>query len=934
MPAAADRPLPQLRTRTEFSFRKAFGPAARVVAGLQRAGAAAAGIVDAGTWGHVRVGKALTAAGVRPMYGAEFAVERDDGRKPVAWALAEDLSGFYRFSTAARAGDVLEAFAQARGAAVRFSGAALDDPEMFDYVDINPSSPLQQRRALDLARRTKRPLVVTSDPAYPAPGDFSAFTALVGGGARVAPQHILSARELRAELGCLTDAEWRRAVKFTHEAAERCNSTLPQASVIRVPGDLRALAEEGRRARLSSGRIKAWTPEYAARLERELALVAEKGYASYFLVVADLIRWAKQRMLVGPGRGSSAGSLLCFLTAITEVDPIPHGLLFERFIDITRNDLPDIDIDFSDSKRDQCFTYLRDKYGDANVARIGNVNTYKPRSLLAEVCKKFAIPDHERFALVNVLIEYSSGDSRYGKGLEDTLANTDIGRSFLAKYPEASAVLADDIENHASHTGVHAAGVIVANEPVSNYCTVVDGLACVDKPAAESLGLLKIDALGLRTLGVIEDAGVVTGDELYGLTLDDPEVFRIFNEHRYGAIFQFEGASQRSISKAVTVDSFRIVDHLTALARPGPLGGGATQKYINRKSGQEPVTTSHPLLSELLAETYGVVLYQEQVMRISFDIGRMPWEVVSEIRKAMSGRKGKEYFDRRGAEFVRGAESLGISTDDAHVIWNEICSFGAWGMNKSHTTAYAVISYWCAWMKRYHGLAYAAACLRTAKDEEHATAVLREMVAEGVHYVPFDIDRSAENWAVVDGELIGGFMNIVGVGPSKAAAAVKARAAGTLKREKYVDAVVKFTELYPLRKLYAALYEDPAAFGCREGSEIVSGETLPEEGGVLYLGRVAEKQLLDVNETVRVQRRGGKRFSGQPLFVDLVCKDDTGVPIRCRIGRFDYARLGVKAMSAIVAGEDDVLVRGRRVPGFQMIHVERIRCLNAPEKLA
>lgn len=926
--------LPQLRVRTEFSFRKAFGPAARVAAGLQRAGAAAAGIVDSGTWGHVRVGKALVAAGVRPMYGAEFAVERDDGRKPIAWALAEDLSGFYRFSTAARAGDVLEAFAQARGSAVRFSGAALDDPEMFDYVDINPSSILQQRRALALAKCTKRPLVVTSDPAYPAPGDFSAFTALVGGGARVAPQHILAADELRAALPCLSAAAWRKAVGSTREAAERCGSALPQASVIRVPGDLRALAEEGRRARLASGRILAWTGEYASRLERELTLVAEKGYESYFLVVADLISWAKQRMLVGPGRGSSAGSLLCFLTGITEVDPLPHGLLFERFIDITRNDLPDIDIDFSDSKRDQCFTYLRDKYGDANVARIGNINTYKPRSLLAEVCKKFAIPDHERFALVNVLFEYSSGDSRYGKGLEDTLTNTDVGRAFMAKYPEASEVLADDIENHASHTGVHAAGVIVANEPVSNYCTVIDGLACVDKPAAEALGLLKIDALGLRTLGVIEDAGVVTGEELYNLTLDDPEVFRVFNEHRYGAIFQFEGASQRSISKAVTVDSFRIVDHLTALARPGPLGGGATQKYINRKSGKEPVTTSHPLLNDLLAETYGVVLYQEQVMRISFDIGRMPWEVVSEIRKAMSGRKGKEYFDRRGAEFVRGAESLGISTDDAHVIWNEICSFGAWGMNKSHTTAYAVISYWCAWMKRYHGLAYAAACLRTAKDEEHATAVLREMVAEGVRYVPFDIDRSAENWAVVDGELIGGFMNIVGVGPSKAAAAIKARAAGTLKRDKYADAVIKFTELYPLRKLYAALYADPAAHGCRDGSTITTGEALPEEGEVLYLGRVDEKQLLDVNETVRVQRRGGKRLTGQPLFVDLVCKDDTGVPIRCRIGRFDYARLGAKAMSAIVAGEDDVLVRGRRVPGFQMIHVERIRCLNAPEKLA
>ena len=925
--------IPQLRVRTEFSFRSAFGPAARVVAGLRRVEAPAAGIVDSGTWGHVKVGKALNAAGIAPLYGAEFPVELEDGRRPAAWALAADARGFYRFATAARAGDPREAFAAAAAHAVRFAGAALDDPATFDYVDINPSSPLLQRRALQLARRTGRPLVVTSDAYYPAPGDASAFGALVGGGARVAPQHLLSAAELRKRLSFLDDAQWRAAVSATHEAFERCCTKLPRAEVISVPGDIRQLAEEGRRARLASGRIKAWIPEYAARLERELNMVAEKGYASYFIVVADLIRWAKQRMLVGPGRGSSAGSLLCFLVGITEVDPLPHGLLFERFIDITRNDLPDIDIDFSDAKRDQCFDYLRERYGETNVARIGNINTYKPRSLLAEVCKRFAIPDHERFALVNVLIEYSSGDSRYGKGLEDTLSNTEVGRAFRARYPEASAVLADGIENHASHTGVHAAGVIVSNEPVSNYCTVIDGLACVDKPAAEALNLLKIDALGLRTLGVIEDAGVVTGDELYALTLDDPEVFRIFNDHKYGAIFQFEGASQRSISKAVAVDSFRIVDHLTALARPGPLGGGATQKYINRKAGTEPITTSHPLLNDLLMETYGVVLYQEQVMRISFDIGRMPWDVVSELRKAMSGRKGKEYFDRRGEEFVRGAMSLGISDHDARIIWNEICSFGAWGMNKSHTTAYAVISYWCAWMKRYHPLAYAAACLRNAKDDEHAIAVLREMAAEGVRYVPFDIDRSVENWSVVGGELIGGFMNLVGIGPAKAAAAVKARAAGKLNRERFLSLPVKFVELYPLRRRYAELYAEPERFGCRAGSEIVSGEDLPEQGDVLYLGRVAEKQLLDINETIRVQRRGGRRLDGQPLFVDLVCKDDSGVPIRCRIGRFDYARLGVKAMSNIVAGEDDVLVRGRRVPGFQMIHVERIKCLNAPEKL-
>lgn len=930
--------FPQLRVRTEHSFRTAFGPAARVVAGLKRVEAPLAAIVDSSTWGHVKMQKALAAAEVRCAFGSEFVARGPSGTAPVAWALAAgaDASAFYSFASdaASHPDRLAEIFAAApRDGVLRFAGAALEEPACFDYVDIGPGSLLQRRKALALAARTRKPLVVTADPFYPSPGDASAFAALVDAGSDVAPRHLLSEPELRAAMPDVPDDVWRKAVKNTHAAAERCATTLRKAQVIHVDGDLRALVEEGRQRRLASKRIAAWTAEYAARLEREMALVFQKGYDSYFLVVSDLVQWAKQRMLVGPGRGSSAGSLLCFLTGITEVDPLPHGLLFERFIDINRNDLPDIDIDFSDARRDMVFEYLRNKYGAANVARIGNVNTYKPRSLLAQVCKRFGIADHERFDLVNVLIEYSSGDSRYGKGLEDTLQNTDTGRKFFERHPEAARVLADDIENHASHTGVHAAGVIVANEPVSNFCVVVDGIAHVDKPAAEALNLLKIDALGLRTLGVIEDAGVVSSDELYALPLNDAAVFSVFNEHRYGSIFQFEGQSQRSISKRVVVDDFRIIDHLTALARPGPLGGGATNRYIMRKAGEEAVTVRHPLLRDLLMETYGVVLYQEQVMRISFDIGRMPWEVVSEIRKAMSGRKGKEYFDRRGEEFVKGADSIGIKERDARLIWDEICSFGAWGMNKSHTTAYAVISYWCAWMKRYHGLAYAAACLRNAKDDDQALSVLREMDAEGIRYVPFDVDRSTENWAVVDGQLIGGFTNLVGIGPAKAYAAVRARASGKFDRDKYLKLRVKFQELYPLRREYAALYADPTAYGCRVGSRIIDGDSLPEEGDVLFLGKLSEKMLLDANETVRVQRRDGKRLTGQTLFVDLVLQDDTGAPIRCRIGRFDYARMGARAMERLVAGSDVLLVRGRRVPGYQMIHVERVRCLTRPEVL-
>jgi hypothetical protein len=385
------------------------------------------------------------------------------------------------------------------------------------------------------------------------------------------------------------------------------------------------------------------------------------------------------------------------------------------------------------------------------------------------------------------------------------------------------------------------------------------------------------------------------------------------------------------------VDSFRTVDHLTALARPGPLGGGATGKYIARKAGSEPVTYTHRALEELLADTYGVVLYQEQVMRIVRDIGKFSWDETTVIRKAMSGRKGKEYFDQQGAKFIAGAAQDGIDDRTAHDIWNEICNFGAWGMNKSHTCAYAVISYWCAWMKAYYPLEYAAACLRSAKDDDQATEILREMVAEGVGYVAFDPELSDINWSVQDGKLVGGFMNLVGFGPAKAVAAVEARRLGRTDdklRARIAAAAVKFSDLYPIGRTYAALYADPVAHGCRAGSVVCTADRLPDQGDVLFIGKIAKKELRDENETVRVARRDGRRLTGQTLFTDLFLKDDTGIPIICRIDRFKYEPLGRVAMERLLAEEDVLLVRGRKIPGFGMIKVERIKVLNRQELLS
>jgi len=933
--------FPQLRIRSEFSFRDgrgaaAYGPLPAIAARLAEIGCTTAGLVDVSTWGHTRWAKTMR----EPLFGVELAVALPDGRRPTAWALAGASSrDLYRLSTAARRKDAdrAELFRAAAGKVLRFAGSALTDPECFDYVDVNPSSARAAMAAVRLASATGKPLVLTSDNAFPAPRHKNAFLA-IGGREAVTPQHILSLEELWDALGGILGRDaFDVAVANTIAVAARACRTLDTAPIIRVPGDLRAEVENGKAWRLAAGHLPEWTEVHEARIQRELELIELKRYESYFLMVADLVQWAKTKMLVGPGRGSSAGSLVCYLLRITEVNPLDHDLLFERFIDVTRSDLPDIDIDFNDTKRDMVFAYLEHKYGREHVARLGNVITLKPRSAIAEVGKRLGIPPSDTFDLANVLIEYSSGDSRYGKGLEDTINGTAPGRAFIAKHPAAQVMA--EIEGHAWHTGIHAAGVVVCNDPVSDFATVGDdGVAHIDKPAAEALGLLKIDALGLRTLGVIEDSGAVSSEQLYGLPLNDTEVFTIFNDKKFSGIFQFEGATQRGVSAQIDIDSFRRIDHVTALARPGPLGGGASHHYIARAAGREEVTYRHPSMAPYLAQTMGVILYQEQVMRIVRELGQFSWEATTIIRKAMSGRKGKEFFDARGAEFVTGAATVGVSSGDAAVIWDEINNFGAWGMNASHTVSYGIISYWCAWMKRYHPLEYAAACLRGAKDDDQATEVLREMVAEGVKYIAFDVDRSEATWSVKDGELIGGFQNVRGIGPIMAARYVEDRRAGKLdakKREKIAKMPVQFNDLRPAHTLWGHIYSDPEAHGIV--GRVEEFGKLPEHGrddSAAVIGLVKKRVRRDRNESILVKRRGGEVFKGQPLFLDVFVVDDsTSKPVIARIGEKLWDSVGVHAANNLVDDEDWLLMRGRWLKEFNMLLVTKVKCLNRPEAL-
>lgn len=1196
----------QLRIRTEYSFKEAFGPLPRVISQLKQVGASSAGMVEigGGTWGHIQWDKACRAASIQPMFGAEWACtatyDPDAEVRPLMWALARDTRALYNATTLAHSQlvrgmpSLTHEQALAAQGLVKFAGGALATEELVahpdTYIDVNPSSALSQRRAAALARRTGRPLVITSDNYYPAHTDTKTF-GYVGRQQKPTPQWILNWKDphLRMAFPGLTDEELASAVRGAAEVAEQLQGVkLHKAPLISVSGDLRSLCEAGREARAIAG----WGPTYVERLDRELALIHEKQFESYFLVVADMVRWAKQRMLVGPARGSAAGSLVCYLLGITEVDPIPYGLIFERFVDVTRADLPDIDLDFPDAQRDLVYEYLAERYGRENVARIGTIGSYKPKSALVQVCKRLGIPPFETFAVKNAMFVRSSGDSRANNCLIDTLNETAPGREFLEKYPAAAA--AGDLEGHAAGTGVHAAGVCVCNEPVSNFCTVASGVMQVDKYDAEALNLLKIDALGLRTLGIIEDTRVVTREQLYSLTFDDPKVFQLFNERKYAGIFQWEGRALQTVTDQLRITRFDDLEQITALARPGPLGGGAATRYIERHEGREQHSYPHASMGEYLDESYGLVLYQEQVLRMCREIGHMSWDDATLLRKAMSKSYGKEYFGKFGEKFIAGAAQEGISAADAQAIWDQINSMGSWSFNKclsadtqlmmasagvgtpknvsigalwdlfygesatpwrrqqqragrigqiwtfdgetfkphnikaihnnglrdcweyifndgssvtctpdhkflingrwaragkaalgsrwtrgmrvaaiyenkgsaakgkswgsgghkdplsnpayqngrtrawddfraartgdpcedcgcdhnrmeahhndfaqgelrptdlawlcpgchkkrhyargrtkrngrglalgeatllaarplgphptydleiesephnfllynglvthnSHSVSYAIVSYWTAWLKAHYPLEYAAACLRHAKDDQSVVDLLRELTREGIRYIAFDPERSAEDWSVQDGVIVGGFKNIVGVGDSKAEAFVLARAAGkyTDSQRRILEAPeVKYSALYPVHEKYSDYFTKPEEMGLRAGSRLTEIRDFPDEGEVVFIALMTEKDQRDENETIRVQRRKGRRVRGPSLFCDLAMVDDsTSTPITLRVDRWQYEPYGRLIMERAVENKEYFLIRGHKIRGYPMVKFERIKCLSNP----
>lgn len=934
-----------IRVRTEYCFRKAFGSVDKIVESIS---GDSVGICDTGTWGHVNFRKACKKANKKPLFGVEIPIVADatERTKQAANEMAfiarnnAGLTELYNLVTKSTSKDHFyyyprlsyEDLFDVSEDVIILSGTTPDwgllpiSKKENLYIELNPMS---SRKALEFAERKDFKVVATSDNFYPTVRDKKAYEVLVGRNRtdRTAPMHILNEWEWQEAVPWAPD----EAIKNTYEIAHSCEVELPTATNVTFKSDktLYEMCVEGAERR----GVDLKDEVYAARLKRELDMIDKKEFADYFYVIADMIKYAKQHMLVGPARGSSAGSLVCYLIDITDIDPIEHDLLFERFIDITREDLPDIDIDFQDDRRDMVIEYLRQKYGAEKVAHLGTVARYKAKSTIIEVSKELGIPSWEVNDLKGAIIERSSGDSRAAFCILDTFNELDVGRKVLEKYPQMK--VAADMENHARHVGVHAAGIIVTEHPVSKYCSVSGqtGAAQIDKKDAEELNLLKIDALGLRTLSVLQDVLDQVGwtrDQLINHDLHDEQAFEVLNKGSYAGIFQFEGYALQSVTHQMKVHSFEDIAAITALARPGPLNSGGTTEYIKRHTGEAPVEYLHPLTEKITKVTNGVVVYQEQVMTIARDVGKLSWEDVSTLRKAMSKSYGKEYFDTFWERFKVGAAENGIPEEQAQRIWDNINTMGSWAFNRSHAIAYGLVSFWCCVLKSRFPLEFAAACLRNVKDDDQAVRLLREVVKEGLSYKPFDKFKSKQNWSVQNGELIGGLFGIKGIGPKMAEDIIQRRELKqplTPRQEKLLnEGTTPYDDIFECQRRFGHIKENPEQHNIR--SKIVDIELLDADtpGTFVFFGKLKEKNLRDMNETVNLAKRGGRRVDRHNLWLNLTIEDDTG-PIIATIDRYKYEKIGKPIVEDGRIG-DWYLIKGDIRKGFRKVYIEKWKKLS------
>jgi DNA polymerase-3 subunit alpha len=518
-------------------------------------------------------------------------------------------------------------------------------------------------------------------------------------------------------------------------------------------------------------------PEYKDRIELELRVISQMGFPGYFLVVGDLVRWAKQQKIaVGPGRGSATGSLLAYILQITDLDPIEHSLLFERFLNPERVSPPDIDLDFDERRRGEVMRYTVDKWGEENVAQVITFGTIKTKAAIKDAARVlhgqpgFAIADRISKALPPPIMAkdiplsgiFNPSHERYAEATEvRTLAETD---------PEVGRIMstARGLEGLVRNAGVHACAVILSAEPLLDVIPLWkrdDGSVITgwDYPSCEEIGLLKMDFLGLRTLTVVGDT-VDSVRNNYGveidtatLALDDKKTYELLSRGDTLGVFQLDGGGMRTLLKAMEPSHFGDIAAALALYRPGPMAANAHMDYAERSNGRQKLTPIHPELEEalepILGETYHLLVYQEQVMAIAQRLAGYSLGQADLLRRAM-GKKKKEIIEKEYEGFKAGMLAKGFSAESCQTLWDVMLPFSGYAFNKSHTAGYGLVSYWTAYLKANYPVDFMAAQLTSIGDNKDKSAVyLAECRRMGIKVLPPDVNDSDLWFRAVDGDI-------------------------------------------------------------------------------------------------------------------------------------------------------------------------------------
>lgn len=526
--------------------------------------------------------------------------------------------------------------------------------------------------------------------------------------------------------------------------------------------------------------------EYEKRLKKELTLIKEMGFAGYFLIVWDLIREARSRGIpVGPGRGSAAGSLLSFVLGITAVDPLEYDLLFERFLNPERISLPDIDIDFCGRRRDEIISYVKKKYGKENVCQIITFGTMAARQAVRDVGRALEVPLPEVDKIAKMIPPIGPEAN-----IDSAIENIPALKELNAKNTKIAHLLsvARKLEGQVRHPSIHAAGIVIAPKPLTEfmplYMSVKEEIT-TQYPMGdiETIGLLKMDLLGLRNLTVIQDTlKLVEKDkgekiDLEHIPLDDPLTFQLFQTGNTDGVFQFESRGMKDLLRNFRPESYRDLIALNALYRPGPLKSGMTDEFIKRKNNPDRVTYEFPELEPILKETQGIIVYQEQVMMIATEIAGFSMAEADLLRKAM-GKKKTAVMKAQRNRFIQGAKKKGLSQAKASKLFDQINYFSGYGFNKSHSAAYAYLAYRTAYLKAHYPVHFLAALL-TSEAERGATSQVVKYINEckemNIRVLPPDINESDFNFTVVKGDIRFGFSAIKNVGSGAVKSILKAR---------------------------------------------------------------------------------------------------------------------------------------------------------------